>query len=316
MNYANDIPLSLAVSAYSGTSFSPDRRGASAQREYADSMTADYEKLHAQAVKGGTLELLPDVFDRYRSRQASAYRAYLSSSARCVSSMIAGPANFPAARMNKRSEIAHRRLTEYLDGGEMALRAACRTLRPDLRPIMSGDADALDRLALEISNAERLQASMKAVNKAIRTHAKAGEAQQVAALMEIGYSEAQALEILHPPAHYGRGIGFPSYRLTNNNANINRMRERLEKISAAKTCEVVAVECANGVKLEDDAPANRVRLFFPGKPSEEIRSKLKSSGFRWAPSIGAWQAYRNHNSLATAASISDNHTHGELGVNT
>jgi len=297
--FAGDIPASLAISAYSGVSMSPERRGASAQNEYGQTMASDYEAMHAQAVKGGTLDLLPEVFARYRARQASAYRAYLASSSRCVSSFIAGPSNFPAARMNKRAEIAHRRLTEYLDGGEVAFNKACRTLRPDLRPIMAGDTDAVDRLTVEISNAERLQNQMKAANKAIRTNAKAGEAHQVAALMEIGYSEAQAVEILHPPKHYGRGIGFPSYRLTNNGANIRRMRERLEQISKAQATEVQSVECANGVTLEDDAPANRIRLYFPGKPSEEIRAELKSSGFRWAPSVGAWQAYRNSRTLET-----------------
>jgi len=33
------------------------------------------------------------------------------------------------------------------------------------------------------------------------------------------------------------------------------------------------------------------------------RTKLKQSGFRWSPSIGAWQAYRNHNSMTTAQSF-------------
>jgi hypothetical protein len=277
---------------------SPERRGQSAKSEYAQGMAEDYATMHAQAVKGGTLEILPEVFARYRARQAGAYRAYLASSSRCVSSFIAGPSNFPAARMNKRSDIAHRRLTEYLDGGKMALQAACRTLRPDLRAIMAGDADAIDRLTAKIASAERSQDAMKAANKAIRTHAKAGQAHQVAALLELGFSEAQAVALLKPD-FCGR-IGFANYSLTNNNANIRRMRERLEQITKAQACEVVAVQCASGIKLEDDAPANRVRLYFPGKPSEEVRTELKASGFRWAPSVGAWQAYRNNGTLATA----------------
>jgi hypothetical protein len=42
---------------------------------------------------------------------------------------------------------------------------------------------------------------------------------------------------------------------------------------------------------------NRVKLTFPGKPSDAVRSELKSSGFRWAPSEGVWQ--RNAGSTAT-----------------
>lgn len=30
-------------------------------------------------------------------------------------------------------------------------------------------------------------------------------------------------------------------------------------------------------------------IVFDGKPDEAIRSTLKSNGFRWAPSQGAWQ---------------------------
>ena len=180
----------------------------------------------------------------------------------------------------------------------MALRAAIRTLRPDLRAIMAGDVDAIDRLTVKIDNAERLQSRMRDANKAIRTHAKKGAAQQVEALMTLGFTEQQASDLLKPD-FCGR-IGFAAYELTNNNANIRRMHERLEQISKAQATEVQAVACSNGVTLEDDAPANRVRLYFPGKPSEEIRTELKSSGFRWAPSGGAWQAYRNNSTLATA----------------
>ena len=31
-----------------------------------------------------------------------------------------------------------------------------------------------------------------------------------------------------------------------------------------------------------------VRITFPGKPDERVRSLLKSHGFRWSPSAGCW----------------------------
>jgi len=34
---------------------------------------------------------------------------------------------------------------------------------------------------------------------------------------------------------------------------------------------------------------NRVRLTFPGKPRDDARTLLKSRGFRWSPTAGAWQ---------------------------
>lgn len=38
---------------------------------------------------------------------------------------------------------------------------------------------------------------------------------------------------------------------------------------------------------------NRIMITFPGVPDESIRARLKSDGFRWSPSNGAWQAYRS-----------------------
>jgi hypothetical protein len=48
---------------------------------------------------------------------------------------------------------------------------------------------------------------------------------------------------------------------------------------------------------------NRVRLTFPGKPSEEIRALLRSYGFVWSPTAGAWQRKANDTARHWAAVI-------------
>lgn len=50
----------------------------------------------------------------------------------------------------------------------------------------------------------------------------------------------------------------------------------------------------------------RLQLIFDGKPSDETRNKLKSNGFRWAPSQGAWQRLLNSNAEYALKRISDN----------
>lgn len=296
--FLNDIPTSLARGAFGGVSMSPERRGDRARTDHAETLEADLAYFTEQATKGGTLDKLEEEFARYRAGLTSRCRAWLASNARCVSSFIAGPSNFPAARMNKRSDIAHRRLGEYLDFRDRARRAVVRNLRPDLAPIKSSDADAVERYSAELVKLEALQARMKAANAAIRKHAKAGPAAQVAALMEQNIAESYAVELIKPDC-CGR-IGFADYQLSNNSANIRRVKARIEQVSRLQAQPTREVE-GSKARLEDDPPANRVRLFFPGKPADEVRARLKSSGFRWTPTIGAWQAYRNYRTLDVAA---------------
>ena len=45
---------------------------------------------------------------------------------------------------------------------------------------------------------------------------------------------------------------------------------------------------------------NRLQVFFDGKPDADTRAELKSSGFRWAPSVGAWQRQLTDNAIRAA----------------
>lgn len=164
--------------------------------------------------------------------------------------------------------------------------------------IRTEDPNAHAKLAAKIREAEQLQERMRAANKAIRTHAKAGAEAQVAALVAQGFDALQAAKLLKPD-FCGR-IGFADYQLTNNNANIRRMKQRLASILTTQEAETTEAEGPTGIRIEDNPEENRIRLFFPGKPDASTRTELKRAGFRWAPSIGAWQAYRKQWNLDRA----------------
>jgi hypothetical protein len=80
------------------------------------------------------------------------------------------------------------------------------------------------------------------------------------------------------------------------------LKKRIGDVETVKAAPMEQQEGAHA-KLEDCPADNRVRLFFAGKPDVEIRTRLKSAGFRWAPTIGCWQAYRNHHSIVTAHDV-------------
>lgn len=110
------------------------------------------------------------------------------------------------------------------------------------------------------------------------------------------------ISVSMPTPDYAGRIGIPPWKMTNNNANLRRLKQRLESISKNQSTETTKAEGANA-RFEDCPADNRVRLFFPGKPSEEIRKDLKSSGFRWSPTIGAWQAYRKDWTIEKAKKV-------------
>ncbi len=156
--------------------------------------------------------------------------------------------------------------------------------------IFSDDPSATEKLEAKITRLQQQQEIMKASNKAIR----AGDDEE---LKNLGFSDERIAQ-LKKPDFCGR-IGFADYQLTNNSANIRRLKQRLEKVAQTQAAPDAQAEGTNA-RFEDCPSENRVRLFFPGKPSEEIRTRLKSSGFRWSPTIGAWQAFRNWHSIETA----------------
>lgn len=305
MNFATDIPADLARAAHAGTSFDPETRGRQEIDAYAGTLGRDYFDLGELADKAPdpteARARLDEEFARYRIGYRRRYLVTLARRARCMSTMITGPSNFPTARNQKNNAAEHRALEALVEFRKRAFNAMRKAIRPDLAPIMAGDSNAVDRLQAEIDKLESRQDQMKRCNAAIRKHAKAGPPAQTLALEELGLPESVAIELLKPD-HCGR-VGFADYEIRNNGANIRRLRARLEQIGAAKATPDDVTAGPDGLRLEDSPADNRVRLFFPGKPDAAIRAGLKSAGFRWAPTIGCWQAYRNHGSLSHARQL-------------
>ena len=296
VTYAGDIPYELAQAAHSGTSWTPETRAASEVNGYAQFMIQTYKRLHAQAVRGGTLDKLDDQFAEFRARHQKHMRNYLHSRTGFVSAWIAGPSKYPAGRMQKRHNIIERRLEDLCAFRERAIRRINAALRPDLAPIRAGDANAIEALEEKIHRAERNQELMKLANKAIRKEARRGPQAQAFALAALGFTEDQTEKLLQVGTSWGQG--FAHFNLSNNNANIRRLKGRVAQLTRLYSQESRSTETESGIRLEEAPNDNRVRLYYPGKPDEAQRIELKRNGFRWTPSLGCWQAY--YNKLATA----------------
>lgn len=102
---------------------------------------------------------------------------------------------------------------------------------------------------------------------------------------------------------------YAAYRLQNGNAELRRLQGRIDSLNAIKTASTSSENSssnypsAKGVSVQENAEQMRVQLRFDGKPDEETRTLLKSHGFRWSPSQGAWQRQLTGNGKYAAKQI-------------
>ncbi len=297
----SDIPRELAYRAHTGTSFSPERRAESEMAGWAQDMQNDYDHVMKYATTDEQRQELDAKFAEYRSALLRRKLAMLASHSNIFSSMIAGPSNFPVRMMEKRNRAYDNKVKDYLEFREKALSRMCNTFAEPVG-IRTGEAGAVDALQAKIDKAEALQEHMKLVNKIIRKHIKAEPVAKVAALMEAGITEAEAWSAIKPNV-WGNS-GFERYELTNNNANLKRMKEqqaKAKKLAATDTSEKQIGE----VKIVDNLEADRLQMFFPDRTPRPIYDMLKSHGFRWTPSIGCFQAYRGANAAYWSVAIAN-----------
>lgn len=80
------------------------------------------------------------------------------------------------------------------------------------------------------------------------------------------------------------------YHSSYHSAKVRAIKERIEKLKKRQGRENKEYMIGD-IRVVENVEANRIQLFFPDKPDEEMRRKLKSNGFRWSPRNEAWQAY-------------------------
>ncbi len=170
-------------------------------------------------------------------------------------------------------------------------------------PIRTEDPQAREKLETKLKKLTEYQEMMKNINVILRNSRSSIE-EKIKLVSEKYQLKAETVrKLMNPPYSYMK-VGFQSYELSNNLANINRIKKRIKQVIRYQA-EIEQVEEAgelpeiefDGGKIVDNIPCNRIQIFFDEKPDADIRRKLKRNGFRWAPSNSAWQSYRNRHTL-------------------
>ena len=149
----------------------------------------------------------------------------------------------------------------------------------------SNEPQNADKLAEQLQKCEDLQEHMKGVNAHWRNTGTCmgapGMTDEQAAKLDSKIQKATVSWERQP---------YSSYDLINNNSQIKRLREKLAEVS--RGFEGWEFE---GGRADANTEMNRLQLFFDVKPTDEQLMKLKSNGFKWAPSQDAWQRQLNDN---------------------
>ena len=219
--------------------------------------------------------------ERYSKKMAEYYNKESSIGMMCPSILVSGGSNFPVRKKEKQVAAWERnhQFYEYVQG----ILKKIEGILYGKEIIKSDDERAIEKLEEKLEDMKALQEKMRATNKAIRLKdTEAGND----VLREMGYSEETIAE-LRKPDFCGR-VGFPDYELSNNNANIHRVEELIKGLKAVKERGSSEQEYET-FKVVENTEAMRYQIIFEGKPEAEVRDLIKSNGFKWAPSQGAWQ---------------------------
>lgn len=230
-------------------------------------------------------ERLYSMAERYSRRMAEYFNRDSKIGCMCPSILISGGGNFPVKKKEKQVQAWDTNHQFYQETQKILSKIESALYGKDV--IKSGDQDAIERLEEKLVSLKETQERMKAANKAIRLKdTKKGNEE----LMNMGYSEEQ-IQNLREPDWCGR-IGYPSYMLQNNNANIHRVEGRFKQLKEVKEKGTQETEFEM-FKVVENTEIMRLQIIFDGKPDPEVRTVLKKNGFKWAPSQGAWQRMLN-----------------------
>ena len=234
-------------------------------------------------------EKIDSLLDTYARKLAANMNKGYEIDARVPSILIAGGSNFPTRKKEKQNAARDSNYREWQD-----IQGLLDKIRSTgMGGISADDPQAVQKLEKKLESLEKSQETMKAVNAYYRKHKT---------LDGCPHLSPEQLEKLKADMASSWHLGdkpFATWALSNNSAEIRRVKDRIKSLSQQKEIGFVGWEFDGG-KVEANTEANRLQIFFEDKPDEATREALKNNGFRWSPKAGAWQRQLTSNAYYAA----------------
>lgn len=234
-------------------------------------------------------EKIDHLLDAYARKLAENINRSNEIAARVPSVLISGGGNFPTRKKEKQNRADEANMAEW-----QKIRGILDQIRSTgLGGISADDPEAVSKLEAKLEKLQRFQETMKAVNVYYRKnktldgcpHLSDEEIEQVKAAM------ARSWRAEPKP--------YESYALSNNNASIRQVKARIEELKKQAETIYIGWDFEGGF-VDVDRDANRLQVFFDDKPEREVCTAMRHAGFRWAPTVGAWQRQLNSNAIYAA----------------
>lgn len=264
-----------------------------------------------------------DYSERVDARRERLERAALrarreseSASKRMRSMMDAIPPGQPIL-VGHHSERRHRSDLRKIDNamrtsverGQDAKRLAEAAASVGSAGISSDDPEALDLLRRKLASLEQQRDDRKRLNAAWRKAKKPApdDSEGWRKVADIyGCSDNDLRSVRTTFARFPwQKQPFPSYSLTNLGGNIRNVRERIAQLEAqAAEPERDDIE-GDGYTIREDRDINRVCVEFDARCSREVCKVLRSFGFKWNRTEGAWTRLLNGSAWSVARMLHD-----------
>ena len=237
-------------------------------------------------------EKIDGLLDAYARKLAANMNKGYEITARVPSIMIAGGSNFPVRKKEKQNAAADKNMQEFTE-----IQGLLDKIRSTgMGGISADDPNAVSKLESKLAKLEQAQETMKAVNAYYRKN------KTLDGCPHLSPEQIEKLKASMSGSYRANPKPFESYQLSNNNAEIHRLKDRITALTRRKELGYVGWEFDGG-RVEANTADNRLQIFFDEKPDKEIREELKGNGFRYAPSAEAWQRQLNDNAIYAADRI-------------
>lgn len=243
--------------------------------------------------------------DKYASNRASFTNEYNRINSSHPSWFIAGPANYNTRKNEKKMNAIDnvmRNQGANIDPDKNEYLTKIKAILSN-QNIKSDDSNAVGKLQAKYDGLKAELERGKEMNAYFRKN------KTLVGFPGISEKTAKDFDERNKSGDIFASQPFASYRLQNGNAELRRIQQRIDSLNKIKESAETGGDAsanypkASGVTVQENAQEMRVQLRFDGKPDEETRTMLKSWGFRWSPSQGAWQRQLTGNGKYAAKQV-------------